>query len=170
MSAKNYVKAMKGEHGKGTTGTVSSKAAGAQNIKELQEAALKDIQRLYDADGQTPALKLAYAKYEMLGESHFCDGCETYTLFIADQCCICGGFLPKPAKEYYIKFVADDGYTHFAKLSHAAKTEKQLEKDWEKSVAQAKKKGIDWSHSDALSLMADKGWKHEGLNTVQLDY
>ena len=77
---------------------------------------------------------------------------------------------PTSYREFYIKFVADDDYIHFAKFMHPSKTEKQLEKDWEKSVAQAKKKGIDWNHSDALLLMADKGWKHEGINTVQLDY
>ena len=176
MAAKNYVKAMKGEHGKGTAGTVSSKAAGAKNIKELQDAALKDIQKRYEADGPSAALKLAYLKYPMLGVTTFCCGCETDTLFIADQCCLCGGAMPKDStvksasfREYFIKFETDD-YTHFAKFSHATKTEKQLEADWEKSVAQAKKKGFDWNHSDALAYMADKGWKHEGINTVTLEY
>lgn len=177
MSAKNYVKAMTGEHGKGSTGTVKGKAAGAANMKELQDAALKDIQKVYEADGQSAALKLAYLKYPMLGVTTFCMGCECETLFIADTCCLCGGAMPKDStvkptsyREFYIKFVADDDYIHFAKFMHPSKTEKQLEKDWEKSVAQAKKKGIDWNHSDALLLMADKGWKHEGINTVTLEY
>lgn len=170
MSAKNYIKAAKGEQGKGTTDTVEGKAAGALNIKELQEAALKDIQKRYEQDGQSAAIKLAYLKYPMLGVTTFCMGCECETLFIDDQCCLCGGAMPKPPKEYFIKFVADDDYTHFAKLSHATKTEKQLEADWDKAVKKAKKKGFDWNHSDALLEMQDMGWKHEPLNTVQLDY
>lgn len=174
---KNYIKAMKGEHGKGSTGSVSGKTAGALNMKEMQEAALKDIQKRYEADGQSAALKLAYLKYPMLGVTTFCCGCETDTLFIADQCCCCGGAMPKDStiksvsfREYYIKFVADDDYTHFAKFSHPTKTQKQLEADWDKSVKQAQKKAVDWNHSDALLNMADKGWKHEGIDTVQLDY
>ena len=151
----------------------------AKKIKKETEggAALKDIQKVYEADGQTSALKLAYLKYSMLGVTTFCCGCETDTLFIADQCCICGGAMPKDStvkstsyREYYIKFVADDDYVHFAKLSHPTKTQKQLEADWDESVKQAKRKAVDWSHNDALLNMNDKGWKHEPLNTVQLDY
>jgi hypothetical protein len=171
MSGKNYIKAMKGEHGKGTTGSVRSKAAGALNIKELQEAALKDIQKRYEADGPSAAIKLSYLKYSALGETHFCCGCETDTLFIAKQCSVCGGALPQKAKEFYIKFVADDDFAHFAKFSSTTKdTVKQLEKDWDKSLKQAKKARIDWCHNDVLNLMQDKGWKHEAIGAVQLDY
>lgn len=138
-------------------------------MNEKKEA-LKDIQKRYEDDGQSEALRLAYKRYSHLGETHHCCGCETDTLFIDKQCCVCGGVLPEPPKEYYIKFVADDDYTHFAKLSHPTKTQKQLEEDWSLSVKQAKKRGIDWSHNDALALMGHKGWKHEALNTIQLDY
>lgn len=143
---------------------------GNNELKALQDAAIKDIQKTYEADGQSEALRRAYKFYGHLGTTGYCNGCECETLFIDDQCCVCGGVMPKPPKGYYIKFVADDDYIHFAKFIHATKTQKQLEKDWEKSVAQAKKKGFDWNHSDALLLMADKGWKHEGINTVTLEY
>lgn len=144
---------------------------GAKGLKELRAAAIKDIQKRYEADGQTEALRLAYKKYGAMGTTHLCTGCECESLFIDDQCVVCGGVLPKPPKEYYIKFVADDGYVHFAKLVHATKTQKQLESDWDKSIKQAKQlRGIEWNHSDALVFMKAKGWKHEGINTVQLDY
>lgn len=146
-------------------------------MNEKKEA-LKDIQNRYEADGQTSALKLAYLKYSMLGVTTFCCGCETDTLFIADQCCLCGGAMPKDStvkstsyREYYIKFVADDGYTHFAKFSHPTKTQKQLEEDWSLSIRQAiKARKMEWQHNDILLNMKNKGWKHEALNTVQLDY
>ena len=147
-----------------------------KELKAQQEAALKDIQKTYEADGQSEALRRAYKFYGHLGTTGYCRGCETDTLFIADQCCLCGGAMPKDStvksvsyREYYIKFETDD-YTHFAKLSHATKTERQLEADWDKAVKKAKKKGFDWNHSDALLEMQDMGWKHEPLNTVQLDY
>jgi hypothetical protein len=147
-----------------------------KDLKEQKEAALKDIQKRYEADGQSAAVKLSYLKYGALGETSFCCGCETDTLFILDQCSVCGGALPKDStvkptavREFFIKFVADDDYTHFAKLSHATKDAKQLDKDWDKSVKQAKKK-FDWGHNDVLILMQDKGWKHEIVDTVQLDY
>lgn len=169
MSAKNYIKATKGEHGKGKQGTATRTP---EEILDLaKDAALQDIQKRYEADGQGEALRLAYKKYGEFGETHFCCGCETETLFIKDQCCVCGGVLPKPAKEFYIKFVADDGYTHFAKFTHATKTEKQLRKDWLLSLTQAiKERKVEWQHADVLYNMQSKGWKHEAVNTVQLDY
>ena len=93
------------------------------------------------------------------------------TLFIDKQCCVCGGVLPKPPKKYLIKFVADDGYTHFAKFSHPTKTQKQLEKDWSLSLRQAiKERKMEWQHNDILLNMKNKGWDHEALETIQLDY
>ena len=139
-------------------------------MNEKKEA-LKDIQKRYEADGQSEALRLAYKKYGHLGETHHCCGCETDTLFIDKQCCVCGGVLPEPPKEYYIKFVADDGYTHFAKFSHSTKTQKQLEEDWSLSIREAiKARKMEWQHNDILLNMKNKGWRHEALNTVQLDY
>jgi len=136
-----------------------------------KKKALKDIQNRYEADGQSEALRLAYKRYSHLGETHQCCGCETDTLFIDKQCCVCGGVLPEPPKEYYIKFVADDGYTHFAKFSHPTKTQEQLEEDWSLSLQQAiKERTIEWQHTDVLLNMKDMGWKHEALETIQLNY
>lgn len=66
-----------------------------KELKAQQEAALKDIQKTYEADGQSEALRRAYKFYGHLGTSWYCNGCECETLFIDDQCCVCGGGAPK---------------------------------------------------------------------------
>ena len=71
----------------------------AKSVKEIQEAAIKDIQKTYEADGQTEALRRAYKFYGGLGTTGYCNGCECETLFIADQCCVCGGGAPKAQKD-----------------------------------------------------------------------
>ena len=72
---------------------------------------------------------------------------------------------------YFIQFKAANGFTHFAKLSHASKSEEQLQQDWAESLEEAKlENGIEWQHLDAVVLMTWKGWTHEELSTVRLDY
>lgn len=66
-----------------------------KELEAQQEAALKDIQKTYEADGQSEALRRAYKFYGHLGTSGYCNGCECETLFIDDQCCVCGGAMPK---------------------------------------------------------------------------
>jgi hypothetical protein len=59
------------------------------NMSIEKNAAREDIQRLYRQDGQTPALKLAFLKYGHMGSEEYCCGCETGTLFIEGNCCLC---------------------------------------------------------------------------------
>jgi hypothetical protein len=59
-----------------------------------ETAALKKIQGVYEQDGQSDALRLAYKCFSHLGVSQFCCGCESETLFIDNQCCVCGGAVP----------------------------------------------------------------------------
>lgn len=66
-----------------------------KELKAQQEAAIKDIQKTYEADGQSEALRRAYKFYSHLGTTGYCNGCECETLFIDDQCCVCGGGAPK---------------------------------------------------------------------------
>jgi hypothetical protein len=142
-------------------------------MKEKKEA-LKKIKAVYENDGQTDALRLAYKSFGHLGETHFCCGCETDTLYILDTCCVCGAGIAKVKEEpkpMYVRLMADDGHTHFAVVSHPKKNGLQMEKDWNTCVTQANKARCDWSFDDDLvPRMKDKGWSFEGIPTVTLHY
>lgn len=72
--------------------------------------------------------------------------------------------------EFFIKFVADDGHTHFSSMTHAEKNTKQLKEDWAKSLTRAKKDNFEWSLRDAQAIMNSKGWVINDISTTQLDY
>lgn len=111
-------------------------------------------------DGNVPDLNLFLQEHYHKKNKKYKTACKSSPFLVEEQ----------GEHEFFIKFVADDSYTHLYKASHATKTEPDLDKDWVLAVHKAKKKGFDWNHGDACLNMKDRGWTLQPLNTVQLDY